>query len=78
MTHGRGVPSRSLRLWRARRRHHHIDAVVSDDSVAGWELTFLYDDRPLITLTFADRDGAVAEADRRLGDLLRAGWNVHW
>jgi hypothetical protein len=65
------------RLWRARRRHHHIDAMLRD-TAAGWELMFLRDDRVLLTWTFADRAAAVADADRRLGELVRAGWVRHW
>jgi hypothetical protein len=65
------------RLWRARRRHHHIDATLVD-SGAGWQLTFLRDDKAMVVWAFPDRAAAVADADRRLSDLLRAGWNVHW
>lgn len=55
----------------------HIDALLRD-TPAGWDLIYLRGERALITLTFADRAAAVADADRRLSDLLRAGWNVHW
>ena len=65
------------RLWRARRRHHHVDAVVRAQSAA-YELLFFHDDRLIVTWPFADRDGAVAEAAARLRELQRAGWNVHW
>jgi len=65
------------RLWRARWRHHHIDAMLCG-SGAGWELTFLRDDRPLVVWKFGDRETAVADADRRLSELLRAGWTDHW
>jgi hypothetical protein len=65
------------RLWRARRRHDHIDAMLRHVA-AGWDLIYLRGERPLVTLRFADRAAAVADADRRLRDLLRAGWNVHW
>lgn len=78
---GEDVPARAdvrRRLWRARRRHHHIDAMLLDRAVACWDLTFLHDDHALMTWTFTDRESAVAEADRRLAELIRAGWNVHW
>ena len=65
------------RLWRARRRHHHIDAQLRE-ATGGWELSFLHDDQPLLAWTFVDRATALADADRRLRDLLRVGWNVHW
>ena len=65
------------RLWRARRRHHHIDAVLRRTGTA-WHLTFLYDDGELVTWRFDRKKRAEAEAERRLAELLRAGWNVHW
>jgi hypothetical protein len=65
------------RLWRARRRHHHVDAVVRAQT-SGYELLFFHDDRLIVTWPFGDRDTAVAEAGSRLRDLQRAGWNVHW
>jgi hypothetical protein len=65
------------RLWRARRRHHHIDALLRQAD-AEWHLMFQYDDRPMVTWSFADRDAASDEAARRLRDLQRAGWNLHW
>ena len=55
-----------------RRRQHHIDATVTKTAV-GWALSFKRNDRPLLTWTFADRDLAVGDAERRLRDLLRAG-----
>jgi hypothetical protein len=71
-------PSNRRRLWRARRLHHHIDALLVDGQADGWELVFLHDDRPLMAWPFASRELATAEADRRLAELFRAGWNVHW
>lgn len=65
------------RVWRARRRHDHIDAVLHDRG-AGWDLAFLRNDRPLVIWRFTTRDDAVGEAAARLRDLQRAGWNVHW
>ena len=43
-----------------------------------WTLSFQYDGADLIAWTFDDREAAAAEAGRRLLDLQRAGWNVHW
>jgi hypothetical protein len=65
------------RLWRVRRRHHHIDAVLRQTG-STWRLTFLYDDGELMTWRFDRRKAADAEASRRLADLQRAGWTVHW
>jgi hypothetical protein len=68
---------RNHRLWRVRRRHDHIDAELGEDAGA-WRLEFLRNDRRLLTWRFADRPAAEAEADRRLRDLQRAGWTLHW
>jgi hypothetical protein len=65
------------RLWRARRRHHHIDALLRERDGA-WELVFRYDDRRMITWSFADGAMAREDAWHRLRDLQRAGWTAHW
>jgi len=65
------------RLWRVRRRHHHIDASLRR-SASAWLLTFSYDDGELVTWPFERRQAAAAEAARRRDELLRAGWTVHW
>jgi hypothetical protein len=67
----------ATRLWRARRRHDHVDAVVT--GVAGqWTLQFHLNDRLIVSWPFATREEATQEADGRLRDLQRAGWNTHW
>lgn len=65
------------RIWRARRRHHYIDALVRE-SDAGSVLEFRRNGRSLVTWRFETRDEASAEAMTRLRDLERAGWNTHW
>ncbi len=65
------------RLWRVRRRHHHIDAALRK-TAAGWRLEFLRNDRPMVVLPFEHEADARREADRRLRELQRAGWTVHW
>jgi hypothetical protein len=65
------------RLWRARRRHHYIDALVRD-SDTGSVLEFRRNGRSLVTWRFDTRAVASAEAMTRLRDLQRAGWNTHW
>jgi hypothetical protein len=67
----------AARIWRARRRHDHLDAAVEPDS-DGWRLVFFHNDRRMLEWRFATREGAAAEAEARLGELLRAGWVVHW
>jgi len=66
-----------LRLWRARRRHDHIDAVLTQ-AESGWTLEFFHNDRRMLTWPFPDAESARAEAMARLRALQRAGWNVHW
>lgn len=65
------------RLWRARRRHDHVDAVLRRDG-AVWLLQFLHNDRSLLSWSYPDAEPARAEATLRLKALQRAGWNVHW
>ena len=65
------------RLWRVRRRHAHIDALLRRRGSA-WDLRFTRNERVLITQEFADREGAHAAAETRLRELQRAGWNTHW
>jgi len=65
------------RLWRVRRRHGHIDALLRSRGPM-WDLRFTRNDRVLITQEFANRESACAAADARLRELQRAGWNTHW
>jgi hypothetical protein len=65
------------RLWRLRRRHDHIDALVGRRG-ASWELSFVRNDRVLVTRSYPTRDAAHADAAGRRRELERAGWNTHW
>ena len=73
----KSTPEVDLRLWRARRRHDHIDAVLRRDG-RDWLLQFLHNDRSLLTWPYPDEASARAEAAARLRALQRAGWTVHW
>jgi hypothetical protein len=66
-----------VKLWRARRRHHHIDAVLGPGA-AGWAIEYFRDDRPLVTREFSDEESARQDAVGRLKELQRVGWVVHW
>jgi len=66
-----------MRLWRVRRRHDHIDAVLSEHD-ARWQLEFLRNERSFLAWRYEHREAAVAEAGARLQELLRAGWTSHW
>jgi hypothetical protein len=65
------------RLWRARRRHDHLDAIVR---AAGgrWELQYLLNGRVMLAWRFDSPEAAAADAGERLSALQRAGWNIHW
>jgi hypothetical protein len=65
------------RVWRARRRHDHIDAEIVEAG-EGWTLRFIHNDRPMIEWRLPTRDAAVDEASARLQQLQRAGWVTHW
>jgi len=65
------------RLWRVRRRHDHIDALLRQRGEI-CDLRFTRNDRVLITQQFPDRDAARAAAEACLRELQRAGWNTHW
>jgi hypothetical protein len=65
------------RLWRARRRHNYIDALVQDGP-DGCLLEFRRNGKQLMTWRLANREAASAEAMTRLRDLQRAGWTDHW
>jgi hypothetical protein len=65
------------RLWRVRKRHDHIDALLRETS-EGWRLQFGRNDRPLIVWEFATERDARQEAERKLKELERAGWTSHW
>jgi hypothetical protein len=67
----------SDRLWRVRKNHTWIDARV-DEQGARVELTFFYNGERVFATECASRHDAVGEADRRLRELQRAGWNTHW
>jgi hypothetical protein len=66
-----------LRLWRARRRHVHIDAMLRQ-CADGWEVSYSRDDRPLMSRRFETEDDARADAVARFRELQRAGWIDHW
>jgi DNA polymerase IIIc chi subunit len=66
-----------MRLWRARRRHDHIDVVLREDE-RGWVLEYTRNDRRLVERTYATEEAAREDAASRLKELRRAGWVDHW
>jgi hypothetical protein len=69
--------STTVRLWRARKRHASLDAVLSARG-SGCELRYVLNRRLLLTRTYTSDAEAREAAETRLGELQRAGWNVHW
>jgi hypothetical protein len=65
------------RVWRVRKRHDHIDAVIGSTR-DGYEAAFYWNDRLLIALPFADRPAAEREVEARRRALHEVGWTVHW
>jgi hypothetical protein len=72
-----GLDANLERLWRVRRRHDHLDAVLSAQGSC-WELRFFRNDRLMLARCHERRETACVEADERLRELQRAGWNTHW
>jgi len=66
-----------VRLWRARRRHAHIDAIL-ERGHQSCVLKFLRNDRLLAALDFPNEPVARTAARARLRELERAGWVEHW
>ena len=66
-----------LRLWRARKRHDAIDAVLHG-SDADAEIEFRFNGRTLVRRRYASIAAARDAADARLRELQRVGWNEHW
>ena len=64
-------------LWRARRRHTHVDAFLAETSVA-WTLQYLRNDKPLLTMEFTNERTARHHARAKLRELQLAGWIEHW
>lgn len=64
-------------LWRARRRHAHVDAVLAETPEA-WTVQYLRNDKPLVTMEFTDERTARHHARTKLRELQLAGWMEHW
>jgi hypothetical protein len=75
----KSVAGVSERLWRVRKNHVWIDAQLHDaaDS-SSVHLRFFYDGDLIFSSRPQTRAAAQAEAEDRLRELQRAGWNTHW
>ena len=66
------------RLWRLRKRHHHVDADLRREGTLGVELRFVYDGRPVFIRRWKTARSALARAAEKRRELERAGWVDHW
>jgi hypothetical protein len=70
---------RSQRLWRLRKRHQHVDALLR--AVAGVgdvELCYLFNGEAAYRRRWPTRALAVQEAAEKRAELEREGWVFHW
>jgi hypothetical protein len=68
-----------IRLWRVRKHNNSIDAqLIAGDDATSARLDFFYDGDRIFSRDFTSRDLAVADAELKLRELQRAGWNTHW
>ena len=69
----------ALRVWRLRKNSTWLDARIDEaSSTDGVELQFFRDNTLISARRWPSRDEAIADAERQLRDLQRAGWNTHW
>jgi hypothetical protein len=71
--------SGEARVWRLRKNSTWLDARLSDNAGnAGVELQFFRDNTLISSRRWPSREEAMADAERQLRELERAGWNTHW
>jgi hypothetical protein len=66
------------RLWRVRKDHRLIDAVVHVRTGEGVSLNIHYNGEATYTCCLPTLDLAVREAADWLDGFLRQGWSTHW
>ena len=70
--------SGETRVWRLRKNSTWLDSRLSDTEQAGVELQFFRDNTLISSRHWPSREEAMADAERQLRELQRAGWNTHW
>jgi hypothetical protein len=65
------------RVWRLRKLHQQVDAVIRDDE-AGTELRFFYNNELAYRRRWETADEARQEAAAKRAELERDGWTAHW
>ena len=69
----------ALRVWRLRKNSTWLDARIDAATNAdGVELQFFRDNTLISARRWPSREEAMADAERQLQELQRAGWNSHW
>ena len=66
-----------VRLWRLRKLHDQVDAILVDHD-DGVELQFRLNGVPTNARRFGDRDAARSVAAEKRLELERGGWMAHW
>ena len=68
-----------VRVWRLRKNSTWLDARIADaGSSTGVELQLFRDGTLISARRWPSREDALIDADIRLEELQRAGWNTHW
>jgi hypothetical protein len=65
------------RIWRLRKLHQHVDAVLQHND-AGIDLRYFYNGALAYTRRWTTRDQAMREAHEKRAELEREGWTAHW
>jgi hypothetical protein len=66
------------RVWRLRKLHQAIDAVLTEETRDGVALQFLLNGEVLYARRWPARTDALADAAARRAELERGGWMPHW
>jgi len=66
------------RVWRLRKLHQAIDAVLTEETSDGVELQFLLHGEVMYARRWPARAEALADAAARRAELEREGWMPHW
>jgi hypothetical protein len=78
VTAGHSRELEGTRIWRLRKQHQQVDALLMEDSGAGVEVRFFYNSELTYSRRWPTRDGALSEANSKRAELEREGWTAHW
>lgn len=66
------------RIWRLRKQHHAVDALLREARAGAFCVQFLYDGMLTYERRWPTRELALAEAADKRAELERSGWMSHW